>query len=292
MIGLDARATWIVLRITLREGLRRRLLLALGGLSVLAVLLTAWGYAQLSNFSAGSDTPVAAAQQQTIASQLLILVMFMFSFVVALGAVFAAAPSVAGELESGEMLAVLARPIARHAVLLGKLLALSTVVIAYALLASALEYAAVGLTTGYLPPNPIGASLYVAAEGVVMLTLALALSTRLAPVTAGIVAMLLFGVAWLGGLVGGIGSAFDDPVSGGIGAVSRFILPSDGLWRGAIYHLEPPAMILAGSAAGPQLAAFPFFANAPPSLAYQAWVLAWVIGLLSLAVWSFERRDL
>jgi ABC-2 type transport system permease protein len=288
----ELRAIWIVLRITLREGVRRRLLLALAGLSVLAVLLTAWGYAQLANFSAGSEGPVTVAQQQAIASQLLILVIFMFSFVVALGAVFAAAPSVAGELESGEMLAVLARPVPRRAVLLGKLLALAAVVVAYALLASALEYAAVRLTTGYLPPHPVQASLYVAGEGVVMLVIALALSTRLAPVTAGIVAMLLFGVAWLGGLVGGIGSAFGDPVSGAIGTISRLILPSDGLWRGAIFHLEPAAMIVAGSAAGPQLAAFPFFANAAPPLAYHAWVLAWVIGVLGVAVWSFERRDL
>lgn len=288
----ELRTTWIVLRTTLREGVRRRLLVALAALSALAILLTAWGYAQLPNFGRSSGNPLTPAELQAIASQLLIVVMFMFSWTVTLGAVFAAAPSVAGELESGEMLAVLARPISRRSVLLGKWLALGAVVLTYAVCASLLEFGAVWLATGYLPPGPLPAALYLAGEGLVMLVLTMALSTRLAPVTAGIVAMLIFGVAWLAGFVGGIGQAFGDPISQGIGAVGRVLVPTDGLWRAAIFHLEPPAVILARGAAGPEFAAFPFFADAPPSLAYHLWVAAWMITVLALASWSFGRRDL
>ena len=288
----ELRVMGVILRATLREGTRRRLLLALGGLSLLAVLLTAWGYAQLPNFGGGPAGELTRTELEGIASQLLIVVMFMFSWVVALEAVFAAAPSLAGEVESGEILAVLARPISRRAILLGKAAALAAVVLVYTMIAAGLEYVAVWLAIGYLPPDPVQAGLYIAAEGLVMLVVALALSTRLAPVTSGIVAMLLFGVAWLGGFVGGIGHAFDDRVSSGIGAVSQFILPTDALWRGAIFHLEPPSMLLAGSAAGPQFAAFPFFADAPPSSAFLAWVGIWVVSLLGLAAWSFGRRDL
>jgi len=284
--------TWTVVRVTLREGLRRRLLLALGGLSLVAVLITAWGYAQLPNLPAGSSGPLTTPQIQLLASQLLILVMFMFGFVLALAAVFAAAPSVAGELESGEMLAVLARPVPRRSILIGKWLALAIVVVVYAVVATSLEYLAVGTTTGYLPPHPLDASLYLAGEGLVILALTMALSTRLSPVTAGIVAMLCFGLAWLGGVVGGIGSAFADPVTAQLGTVTRLLLPTDGLWRGAIFSLEPSAVVLAGNSAGPQFAAFPFYASAPPSLAYLGWSAAWVVGTLALAVVSFGRRDL
>jgi ABC-type transport system involved in multi-copper enzyme maturation permease subunit len=284
---------WTILRVTLREGIRRRLLLALGGLSLVGVLITAWGYAELPNLpgARGADG-LETDQMQLIASQLLILVMFMFSFVLALAAVFAAAPSVAGELESGEMLAVLARPVPRRSVLLGKWLALAIVVVVYALGATALEFAAVLITTGYHPPHPIEASLYLAGEGLVTLALAMALSTRVAPVTAGIIAMLLFGIAWVGGVVGGIGAAFGDPLVGQLGTVTRIVLPTDGLWRGASFSLEPGSMVLAGAAAGPQIAAFPFYASAPPPLVYVAWSLIWVAGMLAVAVVSFERRDL
>jgi ABC-type transport system involved in multi-copper enzyme maturation permease subunit len=284
---------WTVLRVTLREGIRRRLLLALGGLSLVGVLITAWGYAELPNLPGGRGaTGLETDQLQLIASQLLILVMFMFSFVLALAAVFAAAPSVAGELESGEMLAVLARPVPRRSVLLGKWLALAIVVVVYAMGATAFEFAAVLITTGYHPPHPIEASLYLAGEGLVTLALAIALSTRVAPVTAGIIAMLLFGIAWVGGVVGGIGAAFGDPLVGQLGTVTRIMLPTDGLWRGAIFSLEPGSMVLAGAAAGPQIAAFPFYASAPPPLVYVAWSLIWVAGMLAIAVVSFERRDL
>jgi ABC-type transport system involved in multi-copper enzyme maturation permease subunit len=284
---------WTILRVTLREGIRRRLLLALGGLSLVGVLITAWGYAELPNLPGGRGANgLETDQMQLIASQLLILVMFMFSFVLALAAVFAAAPSVAGELESGEMLAVLARPVPRRSVLLGKWLALAIVVVVYAMGATAFEFAAVLITTGYHPPHPIEASLYLAGEGLVTLALAIALSTRVAPVTAGIIAMLLFGIAWVGGVVGGIGAAFGDPLVGQLGTVTRIMLPTDGLWRGAIFSLEPGSMVLAGAAAGPQIAAFPFYASAPPPLVYVAWSLIWVAGMLAIAVVSFERRDL
>ena len=288
----EIAATWTVVRVTLREGVRRRLLLALAGLSLVAVLITAWGYAQLPHLPAGRAGPLTTPQIQLLASQLLILVMFMFGFVLALAAVFAAAPSVAGELESGEMLAVLARSVTRRSVLLGKWLALAIVVVIYAITATALEYLAIGVTTGYLPPQPAEASLYLAAEGIVILSLTMALSTRLSPVAAGIVAMLCFGLAWLGGVVGGIGVAFGDPVTSQLGTVTRLLLPTDGLWRGAIFSLEPAAVVVAGAGAGPQLAAFPFFAAAPPIPAYLAWSALWIVGVLGAAVVSFRRRDL
>jgi ABC-type transport system involved in multi-copper enzyme maturation permease subunit len=287
-----ASEIWIIAGTTLREGVRRRLLPALGGLSLVAVLLTAWGYAQLPNLAGGNGPPLPASQFRTIASQLLILVMFMFSFVLALAGVFAAAPSVAGELETGEALAVVARPIRRSSILLGKWLALALVIIAYAFAATACEFVAVSVTTGYLPSHPVSAAAYLAAVGLVTLTLAIALSTRLPPVTTGIIAMLLFGLAWLAGVVGGIGSVFNDPITTQIGAVSRFVLPTDGLWRGAIYSLEPASVLIGGALAGPQIAAFPFYASSPPALAYLAWCILWVAGMLGLAVASFSRRDL
>jgi ABC-2 type transport system permease protein len=287
-----AREIWAVAATTLREGARRRLLPALAILSLVAVLLTVWGYVQLPRLAAGSAQPLTRTQLQTLASQLLILVMFMFSFVLALAAVFAAAPSVAGEIENGEALAVVARPIRRRSILLGKWAALAAVVTCYAVIATACEFFAVSAATGYVPPHPVQAAGYLAAVGIVTLTLTIALSTRLPPVTTGIIAMLLFGLAWLAGVVGGIGTAFNDPLTAAVGSVFRVLLPTDGLWRGAIYSLEPVSVLVGGAAAGPQLAAFPFFASTPPGLGYLAWCAAWVVGALALAVVSFDRRDL
>jgi ABC-type transport system involved in multi-copper enzyme maturation permease subunit len=106
-----------IARLTLAEAARRRLFLALIILTAIAVVLTGWGFSQLNTvaISTGGDvTPEAA--RSLVVSQVLILVTFMFSFVLALGAAFIAAPVMAADLESGVVLAILARPVRRSAV--------------------------------------------------------------------------------------------------------------------------------------------------------------------------------
>jgi ABC-type transport system involved in multi-copper enzyme maturation permease subunit len=174
--GLEADVAGIatIARLALLEALRRRLLWALVGLTLLLVVVTAWAFQRLVEAS-----PLSAAETTVAISQLLILVAFMFSFVLAMTAVFVGSPAIAGEVESGEALAILARPIRRADVVLGRWLGFGIVVVAYAVLAGLGEIGAVGLTTGYLPPQPVLAAGYVALEGLVLLTLAVLLSTCL-----------------------------------------------------------------------------------------------------------------
>ena len=64
-------------------------------------------------------------------SQVLILIAFMFSFVLAMTAAFIGAPAIGGELESGVAQAILARPLRRSDVLLGRWLGSAVVVVGY-----------------------------------------------------------------------------------------------------------------------------------------------------------------
>jgi hypothetical protein len=80
---------------------------------------------------------------------------------------------------------------------------------------------------------------------------------------------------------------------GSIAEASRWLLPSDGLWRGVIYGLEPPLVVLIAAGRAPALInANPFYASTPPPLAFVAWSIAWVALVLGAATWWFERRDL
>ena len=73
----------------------------------------------------------------------------------------------------------------------------------------------------------------------------------------------------------------------------RVLLPMDGLWRGVIYGLEPPVVLLVAAGRGGQaLEANPFFASAPPPLAFVAWSFAWIALVLAAGVWLFRRREL
>ncbi len=283
-------ATVVIARLMLREVLRRRLILALLCLTVLAVALTAWGFSRIPTLSQ-RGVPIPDAQVKLIASQLLILVMFMFSNVLALSAVFVASPALSGDLESGIALAMLSRPITRAQYVIGKWLGLAILVVAYALIAASLELVAVNAVVGYAPPQPLEFLGFLIAEGLVLLTLGLVFSTRLSGMVGGVIALILFGMAWLGGIVGGIGAAFDNDLIERVGTATKLILPTDGLWRGAVYTLEPAAVLAVAAGSGPAFAANPFYAAAPPPLPYLVWCVGWIAGMLALAVWSFSRRE-
>ena len=154
-----------------------------------------------------------------------------------------------------------------------------------------IELVAVQVVSGYLPPHPVEFLGFLLSEGVVILTFALMLSTRLAGMVGGVIAAILFGIAWMGGIVGGVGAAFNNATITHVGTATKLILPTDGLWRGAVWSLEPSLVIAAQSGLGPAVAANPFFAAEPPAGAYVAWAVGWIIAMLALAVWSFRSRE-
>src|SRR5205814_10035729 len=119
----------------------------------------------------------------------------------------------------------------------------AAVLFVYAGIASGVELALVRVLAGYLPPRPVQAVACVAGESLVLLTLARLGSTRLASMTCGIVVLALFGVTWIAGIAESVGAAFNNTAISTAGTVVSLLLPSDGLWRGAIYNLEPAILV-------------------------------------------------
>jgi hypothetical protein len=161
----------------------------------------------------------------------------------------------------------------------------------YAVVTAGLEFLSVRLLTGYMPPQPFAVLAYLAGESSALLLLGLLFSTRLAPMTGGIIALVLFGAAWIGGIAEGIGVAVGSTSITTVGVTSSLLLPTDGLWRGALYGLEP-ALMIAVAGGGRAASANPFLVSAPPSTAYLAWAIAWMAGMLALSILSFAWREL
>ena len=210
--------------LTLRECLRRKVIWALLVLTVLLLALDGWGFASLPGMdsSLGSMTSVEA---RLVASQLLNLVMFALSLIGALGTAFLAGPTLSGELESGVALAMLARPVNRASLLLGKWLGLSVFACGYMVLAGLAQFTVTWATVGFLPPNPVAA---------------------------------------------------------------LAMMPTDGLWRGAMYGLQEPWVM----AQFPEMAqGYPFSSPAFPSTGYLLWALVWTAMVGGVCALSFTRRD-
>ena len=261
-------------------------------LTLVSVLLTTWGLERLVSIARERGS-ADELEIQVGVSQILILVAFMFSFVLAMTAAFLGAPAIAADLESGVAQAMLARPIRRGDLVIGRWLGLALIVAAYAVGSGLLEIAAVQLVTGYGPPQPIVAAAFLAAQSVVLLTLALLLSTRLPAIAAGAICVVVFGLGWMAGVMAGMGRFFDAGPLVTVAESSRWLLPTDGLWRGVVYGLEPPAVVfVALGRGGPAAEANPFFASAPPPTEFIAWSAVWIAIVLGLAVLSLARRDL
>ena len=282
-----------IARLTIGEAARRRILWVLVILALIAVGITGWGVDRLVTLARANGTP--ELQIQLGVSQILIFIAFQFSFVLAMTAAFLGSPAIASDLESGIALALLARPLRRTSYLLGRWLGLAAVIAAYAAGEAALAIFVVGRVSGYSPPSVVVPIAYLAAEGLIVLTLSLLLSTRLPPIGAGAIAVVAFGLSWMAGAIERVGIAITAHNPGVnleiVGQVGRTLLPTDGLWRGVVYGLEP-GIVIAAASGQPLAEANPFFAASPPTPGFLAWAVIWVVLITLLAAFSLRRREL
>ena len=106
----------------------------------------------------------------------------------------------------------------------------------------------------------------------------------------GVITVGLFGATWIAGVVGGIGESLDNEGVARVGAISRVVLPTDGLWRGAMHAFQDPTALL--EFGGEDAQAFPFLSAQPLTGAYLVWAVLWVAMIWGLAATAFVRKNL
>jgi len=282
---MTARTVFLLAGLTLREAARRRVLRSLAVMTVLLLALSFWGFSRLDAEFGG----LTSGEAKVAGSTVLNLVMFGLSLIAALGTAFLAGPTVAGEIESGIALAMMTRPVRRAAVLVGKWLGLVAFGGGFVAVTGLAQLVIVRVTVGYWPPHPVRGLVLLAVQTTVLLTLGLLLSTAISPMASGIVAVGLFGATWIAGVVGGVGEALDNPGMARVGVVARMLLPTDGLWRGAMNAFQDPALLLQ---VGSGVEESPFLSMAPLTGTYLAWTGLWIAVVLGLAAMALHRRDL
>lgn len=280
-------------RLTILEASRRKLLIAVVALTLVVIAATGWGFWELrySNGPGGGQA-IGEVTLRLLASQVLIFIVFLFSAVLALMSVLVAAPSISGDIESNLALAMLARPVRRSELVLGKWLGLAALVLAYAAGSGILELIVVDAVTGYVPPQPVGLIASIGVLGLVLVTATLLLSTRLAGMTAGIIPLVCYFMGWVAGILGGIGEGINNQALILTGVVSKLLLPTDGMWRAAVYAMEPASVVASMRAAGAVSHANPFAATDGPAPAFLAWTVVWFAGMIGLTLWSFRNREI
>jgi len=149
------------------------------------------------------------------------------------------------------------------------------------------------VVAGYQPGDATRAVGLMVLEVLILLAVSLLGSTVLPTLANGVVMLALFGLAWLGGIIGFIGSIPPgNELMANLGTAVGLLLPADAVWRGASFHALPPSFLVASSLANGQDVGLPFASAAPIAPAMLAWALAYPAACLAMAVAAFRRRDL
>ena len=213
-------------------------------LTVVLLALSGWGFSRLAAESGGSA--LTSGEARLTASIVLNLVMFGFSLIAALGTAFLAGPTLSGETESGIALAVLARPIRRSAFLLGKWLGLVAFGSGFVVLAGLAQCLVVRATVDYWPPDAASPPWRCSPRRRSCCSpspcccrrpsrrwrRAWSRSACSAPPGS---------PAWWAASARSLGNE----AVARVGTVSRMLLPTDGLWRGAMHAFQDPSALVA-----------------------------------------------
>lgn len=216
--------------------------------------------------------------------------MYIVNFLGNLLAVLVALSTISGEIDSGTLQSILTKPIRRYQVVLGKWLGFAALVALFVTLISSGLLVGVKTLTGYLPPSPLEVVALMNLGAQLLLAVTILGGTLFSTLTNGVVLFTLYGLSVAGGIVGSIGQLFRVPLLETLNAVSIAILPSDAIWRGASYYLQPVQLLNAFSEAGAR--GNPFVSTAPPDPIVLLWTRVYLLLALLLGVGVFNRRDL
>lgn len=278
---------WTVARLTLRETARRRIVL--GTLLLAAGYVLVFGLGLFFMHREFTRDPVSANANPLIRSQLynmlLMTGLYGVNLVYAVMAVLISLAAISGDISTGTVQAVAARPIRRSSILLGKWLGLLILLTVYFLLLAGGTLLVSWLITGYTLPNVFRGLALIGLAGVVMLHVSLLGGTRLPTLGNGALVLGLFGIAFAGGWVEQIGSFVNNAAAVRIGVVTSLMLPTEALWKRAAWEMRSPLVDAAGFS--------PFTSsNSTPSTAMIVYAVVFAVGVLALAVRWFGKRDL
>jgi ABC-type transport system involved in multi-copper enzyme maturation permease subunit len=278
-----------IARFTIHEAISRRLVLSAAVLSLVFVGLYALGFSFVFTnarpMAQGSASTTEIATAGTILTVLgLYAVHFLSSFV----ALFLTVGAISSEIDSGTLHAVLARPIRRADVVIGRWLAYAGLISVYVVTMGGLILTLAWLISGYQAFDPVRALGLMALGAILLLTVSLLGSTIFSTLANGVIAFTLFGLGWLGGIIEFTGSMVQNPAMVNLGIVISLLVPSDAVWKGASFYAQSPLFLTLGGTRGQ----VPFIGSVPPTAPMMLWASAYLVVFLLLAVRSFSRRDL
>ncbi|MEA3407917.1 MAG: ABC transporter permease [Chloroflexota bacterium] len=273
----------IIARLTWQEAHKRKIFWAALGLGVIFIALYSVGFffmvRDMREYMRGRSFALNSGFNFTVMAGF-----YVISFLGVMLAVLTSVGALSGEISSHTIQVLAVKPMPRNRIILGKWLGLAAMLGVYIAFLSEGIALSTRLISGYMPSHLLEGILLIILQAVIMLSIALLGGTRLSTVANGVIAFMLYGLAFIGGWLEQIGSATSNQTMVDLGIISSLIVPSEAMWKMAAHRMQHPLITSLGIS--------PFSVGAPPSRAMLGYALLYVGIMLGLAIWSFNRRDL
>jgi Cu-processing system permease protein len=274
-----------IMRLTIREAMRRKVLWGLLILSAIFLLLYTLGLSFIDQQigRAGIANRLTPAGIRSGYSFLLISGLYAANFLIVMLSVLLPIDTLAGEIGSGTIQSLAVKPLPRRNLLLGKWLGFVIILGGCALLLGGGVMLITFLVAGYSAANWPTGLIVMLLETLIFLSVSLLGGTRLSTLANGVLGFGLFGVAFIGGFIEYIGQFFfrSDTVTN-VGRLTTFIMPSDALWRLAVSEV----------AEGQNPFKLVFGGLSQPDAGITTYAIIFAAVVLLVALGSFQRRDL
>ncbi len=273
----------VIAGLTCREAVRRRALAAAVVLGAAFLLLYGFG---LHMVLAGM--PAAATRQLLFRRQAVIVLfamgMYVVNWLLAVITILTSADTVAGEIHSGVIQAVVTKPIRRWEVILGKWLGFAVMLTAYLAFMAGGMLVEVRLIGGHTPAHVPEALGLLWLESMLLLAVTFRVGVSLSTLATGVAVFGLHILAFLGGWVEEFGWLAHSQTAVNLGVLASVVMPSESLWRRAAFALQGP--VIGGFGRGP------FSIGSVPSGLMVLYAGLYLATALTLAIRRFSRRDL
>jgi len=272
-----------IAHLTLHEAMRRRVLAAALICGAAFLTLFAIGlHFMIRELNASHG--LTFIERRVMLNALALAGLFAASRLIVMTAVLLPVDTLSGEIASGVMQTLAAKPVRRGDIVLGKWLGHWLVTTGYFALLVGGVLIVVRASGQFTPPHIERGLPLLLLEATVLLTLSIAGGARLSTITNGMMVFGLYGLAFIGNWVEQIGTFADNVAARNVGTVSSLLMPSEALWNLAAYQMQPTLMR--------ELAATPFSPVSVPSAAMVWWAIAYIVATLLLGLRAFRRRAL
>ncbi len=278
-----------IARLTFREAIRRRIMLAGLVLGLAFVIIFSIGthfiFGQIARNTAANMPSQLAANILISESTNVFLMMGLYAatFLSIAMAALLGADTLAGEITSGTIQTIATKPIRRADVVLGKWLGFAELLGLYVLLLCGGIVLSTFVQSGHVPQNLLIGLGLIYMESLLIMTITLMFSAAFPALATGGIVFGLYGLAFIGGWVEQFGAVLQNDTAIKVGIITSLIIPSESLWRRAAFEMQTPISGTFGS---------PFTTTSVPSPLMMGYTLVYLIVVLFLAVRIFQSRDL